>query len=606
MASISSLLKSASSIRDKIRTQQDALTAFQWESSAQTYDDFLAYSNYLEDRSSKTTDPSSMLTYQTKLRSARRSFTSNEIQRSQISIMEGRGDTQSKMNAVQNLYYQAVDNQDFNLAQNLISQWDTLSIKQQNEREAAIKSYQAAGDKSFQKLTDSLTKGVDDVTLPNGVKVTPLSQIARDLEQTGGSNVTWKAAGDTLEALRGAIIDRYKNATTQDEVTKLEEKYGAGLQDLDKELGFTVGGKKLSAQDVVNAAANEEINNPIYSLKAIRNEVTGKNEFKLQENNIATQDYVRQVDANGQEYYVPATVRTDQNGLFFGQSDQGRGLKTQITDQGEVIGGGTKTGQINLGTSEVQRNESQTIENRLKELGIVARQNGTTLSIKLPGESVERQATVQPDGSIRYYDDQGKLIEFGLVDRNLGTSGMPLLVPKGQVREVSPEEVSDFGKASAFGGMLSQSSAQGNRYVNDILGNVRPSPIGNLAGPIRTGNDFRGYGTAVTSDLLQSAATTRQQIAEQQAKQAMIQAQADATARLQATPTFNLNQTPIQQLTSSGVMKRQLQVAAPTPQPRVYVAPAPTQTISGVGVARPGTVSGVGVSSGSTRKVTVR
>lgn len=610
MPSISSLLRGAESTRKKIRAQDDAYAAFEWENSAQTAEDFQQYQTYLEGQQSKTRDPSDLLTYESKIRSARRSFISNELQREQMKIMEGAGTTQSKMDAVRNLFQLAIDNQDLNTAQNLMSQWDSLSIKLQNEQEAAAKAFASAGKKVTDDLISDLTKGVDDITLPTGEKVTPLAQIARDLELGGGDNLTWRAASDTLEAIRGVIIDKYNNARSQEEIESLEEKYGAGLQDIDKKLAFKVGGMDLNYQDVINAEANESLNNPVFSLKATRNEVTGENEYKLQRNNVERLDYVRQFDEQGNEYFVPATIRTDQGSLYFGSSDQGRNLTTQLTDKGEVIGGGDKTGKINAGEGEVERNNAQSVGNRLKSLGIIARDNGTTLAIKLPGESVERQATIQPDGSLRYYGDDGNLIEIGLVDRQLGVDGNPnTLFRAGQTRVVSPEEVSDFGKASAFGGTLSRASATGERYVKDILGKspVERTNAGPLAGPISVGNDFRGFGTAVTSGLLQAASTTRKQIQLQQQAQQMLQAQEQAAARLQATPTFNLNQTPIRQMTADGIRVKQLQVAAPTAQPRVYVQqPLATPKVSVAPVAPASRIGGVGVSSGSTRRVTVR
>lgn len=606
-----SLLKSAAATKKKIQAQQDAEVAFEWENSSQTYEDFLSYSKYLENRAAKTTDPSTRMTYATKIRSAQRSYTSNELQRQQIKIMEGTATTQDKMNLVKDLHAQAVDNGDFNLAQNLYSQYDALSIKLQNEQEAALKQYettlksgQADADKAVKKLITDLEKGADDVTLPTGEKVTPLAQIARDLETTGGSSATWKAAQDTLEAIRNVVIDQYNNATTQEQVDKLEETYGSGLQDLDKKLKFSVGGTSLTAQEVVNAAANEEFNNPVYGLKAVRNEATGQNEFKLQKNNVESLDYARQIDEQGNEYYAPVTIRTDQDKLMFGQSDQGRNLSTQITNEGFIVGGGEKTGQINAGQETVNREDSQTISNRLKSLGIIAEQNGTTLQIKLPGESVKREATIQSDGSIRYFGDDGQLVELGIVDRNLGTDISPQIYKAGEQRVVSPDEASDFGKASAFGGSLSKASGQGQRYIESILGTNKPTEIGHLSGPIRVGNDFSGYGAPLTSSLLQSAQFTQKTIQMEQQKQQMLQAQAEAAARLQATPTFNLNQTPVQQFAANGILKRQLQVAAPTAQPRIYVSPpTPTPKISSVSVAQPGRLSGVSVSSPQPRLV---
>jgi hypothetical protein len=616
MPGISSLLRSAAATRKKIQSFQDAEVAFEWENSAQTYDDYATYSKYLNDRADNANDPSEKLSYASKNRSAQRSYVSNELQRSQMAIMEGRASTTDKMAAVQQLYYQAVDNGDFNLAQNLYSQYDALSIKAQNEAEVNTKSLAAAGSKAYKGLINDLTKGVDDVTLPTGQKVTPLAAISRYFEASGDTVGVMKSAQETLDALQGVIIDHYNNATSQDEIDSLEEKYGKGLQDLGTELTATIGGKKLNAQDVVNAIANDEYNNPTYGLKAVHNEATGQTEYKLQENNVDKIDYSRQFDEQGNEYYAPLTVRTDQNNLFFGTSDQGRGLNTEITDAGEIIGGksrqdkGGDIGQTQGGTAEAYRDSSKSIANRLKGLGIDASQNGTTLTIKLPGENIERQATIQPDGSIRYFGDDGQMYEIGLTRRNLGTDNAPQIFEPGQQRAVAPDEISDFGSKSAFGGDLSKMSGQGSRYINSITGSSRFDNILPGRAPINIANDFGGYGGAATggafqgtSALLQGASFTRQQIQQEQAKQAMLQAQ--KTAALQASSNqFDLNQTPVQQLASNGVLRSQLKVSAPAPTPRIYVAPpAPTPQISGVGVAQPTGRVTVGSSSPAPRVV---
>lgn len=568
MASTTSLLKSAASARRKVQDYQDSVAAFEWQNSAQTYEEFLAYSQYLEDRQASVTDPSKSLTYARSMVSARKSYTSNEIQRQQINILEGKAGTADKMETVRQLYYQAVDNGDLNLAQNLYTQWSGLSVKLQNEQDAANKALAGASSKAKDDFMKSLTKGVSDVMTPSGKMVTPLAVLTQIFQETGDTVGTMKAAQETLDAIREAVITQYTSATTQEEVDKLEEKYGAGLQNIDKELSVKLGGKTLNNQDIANGIANDQMNNPKYGLEAVRNEATGVSEFRLKENNVDRLDYVRQINpTTGEEEYVPATIRTDQNKLFFGSSDQGRGLGTQITDQGYVVGGKGETGD----GKSVATDPTQDIGNRLKALGIIAKTDGTTLKVKLPGDNVERQATIQPDGSIRYYDDEGQLQEIGLIDRNLGSDLSPQVVPKGMPRAVSPDEISDFGVKSDFGGTLSQASGQGSRYISDITGKAT-SPTSLVSGPIRTGNDFSGFGTAVSSNLLQSASTTRQAVQLQAQQKAMLQAQQSA---LQSSNLFNLNQTPVAQFASNGVLKSQLSVAKPQPAPRVTVA-APT------------------------------
>jgi hypothetical protein len=619
MPSISSLLKSAQSTQKKVKSQEDAYIAYQWENSAQTYEDFVEYSKYLDERIKTSNDPSDALSYQTKLRSANRSFTSNEIQRQQMNIMEGRGDTTTKMEAIQNLWERAIQAEDFNLAQNLMSQWDSLSIKRQNEQEAAVKALQAnaaAGGRAYEDLTKSLTKGLDDVTLPSGEVVTPLAAIARDLEMNGADLATWEEAQATMEAIQATVIDQYNSATTQDQIDKLEEKYGPGLADIDKELKFSIGGKSLTNQDIMNAAANAKMNNPIYGMKAESqfNPRTGKYEskFTLQENAVSEVNYVRQLDENGQESYVPIQERTDQKSLFFGGSDQGRGLNTQFTQDGSVIGssvnGDNKQGNIDMGGKQVKRDDSQTLENRLKELGYAVETDGTTLKLKLPGENVTRRATIQPDGTLRYMADDGNVMEVNpFDDRNIGTNAAPMIFKAGQQRVVDADEISDFSRQSRFGGDISIASAQGKRYTQSITGQSRVNTLIPGSSGISVSNNFAGYGGPATSGafqgtsaLLQGSAQTRKGI-EQERQRVELQARTQA---LQASANqFDLNQTPVQQLAQNGVLKRQLAVAAPQAAQRVYVAPLPytpiksvgvaprTQNITGVSVARPtGTV----------------
>lgn len=580
MASTSSLLKSAAATRKKVRQQEDALRAFQWESSAQTRADYEDYRAYIENRLETTTDPSEQLTYMSKERTIRRSFVSNELQREQMRIMQGSGTTQTKMDAIQSLYDEALDNQDFNLAQNLASQWSTLSIQAQNEAEAGARAFAASSTKQKNDFMDTLLKGYDDVTLPNGQKVSGLNAIKDAFTETGDIVGLSQAARDTLEAAAAAVIDQYNSATTQEEITKLEQKYGPGLEKLGEELFIKMGGQTLTYQDLENTIANDRFNNPLYGLKATYNESTGQTEYNLQKNNVESIDYIRRINEAGDEEYLPAGIRTSQDSLFFGTSDVGRGLNAQLTNEGSVIGNGDDTGSINMGQETVNRDDSQTIGNRLKNLGIEARMNGTTLVIKLPGENVERMATIEPDGSIRYFGEDGSVNEIGLVDRNLGTNDLPQFFPAGQSRVVDVDEVSDFG-TRGVAGQLSTPSLQGQRYISDILGKTKAPAVLNLNTPIRVGNDFSGFGTSVTSSLLQTAGYRQKQIQlQQQAAQAAARLQQAASLQggfsLQGGGMPNLNQTPVQQLTNSGLLKRQLRVM-PIQTPRIVVRQAPAQ-----------------------------
>lgn len=610
MPTTSSLLKSAQSARKKVQAYNDQYQAFLWDNSAQTYEDFKTYSAYLEGRQKASTDPSEQLTLIGKIKTANRSYVSNEIQRKTQDIQEGNASTIDKLNLVRDLWQQAIDNGDYNLGQNLVSQYNALSIQLQNESEASARQLATGSTKAQKAFENALTKGtgasvITDpetgnryVELPGGQLVRPLNDLKRELQENASQldQASFFAnVSDTMEALGNSIVDAYNNATTQEQRDALEEKYGPNLVDLDKKLTFDAPGDKMTFKDVVNAEANAKFNNALYGLSY--DAATG--EFKLKKNNVESTDYVRQFTPDGQEVFVPATLATSNQKNYFGQSNVQKNLDTQITDTGYVI-----DSQGNIGTNEkVKRDEGQSIGERLKRAGVSARmgQNGE-LIITRPGENIERQATIQDDGTIRFVDENGNIREIALTDRNIGTNDAPIPFKAGQERVVDPNELSDFGTQSSFGGQQSLSSAQGANYVRNLTNpnlvnigpnspvdmlNSRITSVGNAQpiGGISIGNDFSGNYVPFTSALLQSASVQRQQ--RQLALQGEQMAQATQQLNIQGPPLPGLNTTPVQQLTANGVLKQQLKVAPVTTPKITSVGVAPRQANVSVGVARP-------------------
>src|SRR5690349_8649910 len=129
MPSTSSLLRSAESTQKRIRQQQDAEVAYEWGLSPKTYDDFVAYSGYIEGQAQKTSDPSELLSYRKTVDGARSAYTSNEIQRQSIDVLEGRITNSQKYERMVGLFNMALDNGAYDLAQNLNLQLDNLSVK---------------------------------------------------------------------------------------------------------------------------------------------------------------------------------------------------------------------------------------------------------------------------------------------------------------------------------------------------------------------------------------------------------------------------------------------------------------------------------------------
>lgn len=166
MAGISSLLKSAQATQKKIRAQQDAEVAYEWDLSEKTYDQYLSYKQYLDDTAKNVSDPSELLSYKRKANTAYSGYVSNEIQRQSINVIEGRGSNTDKYNTMYGLYDAALKNGNYDLAQSLNLQLDNLSVKIQNEQESAqrvagqMAAYQV---KSVKALVGAMKKDMIDL-----------------------------------------------------------------------------------------------------------------------------------------------------------------------------------------------------------------------------------------------------------------------------------------------------------------------------------------------------------------------------------------------------------------------------------------------------------
>lgn len=259
---VTSLLKSAASTRKKVLAQEDAFAAYDWENSAQTKSDFLNYRKYLQNRQTISADPSDKLSYATKMRSAQRSYTSNEIQRQTQAVQEGGGTLQGKQSTVLSLYQQAVANGDYNLAQNLASQYDSLSIQIQNQAQTAGRAGSAAASTALNKAVKESIKTVKENvnTLNTLFKELGPNELQKQISQLAPQLGLSKDATyfDTIAALAGMASDVYKSAinqaTTQEEADSLQNKYDTFVAGSSKDsitLPSSTGGNiKVSLQDL--------------------------------------------------------------------------------------------------------------------------------------------------------------------------------------------------------------------------------------------------------------------------------------------------------------------------------------------------------------------
>jgi hypothetical protein len=203
------------------------------------------------------------------------------------------------------------------------------------------------------------------------------------------------------------------------------------------------------------------------------------------------------------------------------------------------------------------------------------------------------QATIEPGGNIHYFGAPGQY-------SGGGAGVYELNILNGQTREVAPDEISDFGTQSQFGGLLSQESDFGKNYRDQFtgkkLGNYAPVDISRAI--IGTDADISGRSVGMnvfnfqgSSALLQGAASVRDKLAQEQA--AREAAMRSAAQLAQAATMFNLNQTPVRQVASNGAPVRQLTVTplrTPTinkvtvATPQQHLAPVKTSS-SGLGVS---------------------
>ncbi len=310
----SSLLKSASSRAAKIRSQEDSAVAFEWENSAQTYEDYLQYSQYLNGRAQSAGDPSDALTYQNKLRSANRSYTSNEIQRQTQAVLEGRGSVSDKKQIVQQLYQRASDNGDMNLAQNLVSQWDSLDVQEQNLAASAAAAQERMAN-AQEKYDKKMGAGYADLAqgLQNGLE--DLTAAYNKGGQTGYNKAAKEFVDNHREALKALGINLPKDYSTNIGQLIYGVVNGIGTY-YDQAAQATALTAPDSSQNYAAKAQD------ILSGKTTFNTPAGnKNAYDIQDIADNPNLYVEKTDQNGKTTLVPSTLKgfvRDANGRIAG------------------------------------------------------------------------------------------------------------------------------------------------------------------------------------------------------------------------------------------------------------------------------------------------
>lgn len=187
MTAVSSLLKSASSVRDQLATYQDEVEAFNYGNSAYTDSALSDYTAYLNSRitalnaSGSISDASKALSLSKALDSATKSNISATITRENIQMMSGNASLTDKYNTIVDQYSRATANGDMTLAQSLMSQ--AYSVNQSIQLQQ-----QTAADAQTTLATATATAAKADASAEGSVATVltaSLEQLNNDIKSTG-------------------------------------------------------------------------------------------------------------------------------------------------------------------------------------------------------------------------------------------------------------------------------------------------------------------------------------------------------------------------------------------------------------------------------------
>lgn len=553
--SVSSLLKSAQSRRQKIQEQNDAIVAYEYQLSAKTYEDFVEYSNYLRENQRGTTDPSKKLSYEKAINSAQTSYISNEVQRETINVMEGNGNLETKQQKLVDLYYQAADSGNYDLAQSLRSQIDSLSIQIQNEAMARASAGQALAGQlakmSANSVQDAIKTIKDDVASLN-----------EEFRTSGGTDAFKATLKRTIDELRAAGAPIAENGGYFDVLATMAD-YGTMVYD--------------------NALAQETDPDNIKKFTEDRNTFTQTEAFKIpgvgKDISVSIQDMKDQADAArvGEALFIPynsgdgiSFKKNDKTGFVFGRDADGTfrqiplyGNAEEANYMSNVVDPDSKSGDKKLNYKDV-----------LAKNGIKVTSNEGYLVIdnsdgKLKGLPMEQiQAYVGTDGRLQIkannelynfnFDSTGTFKDLeryqpsSIIQFNGGAMDARGYL-KGDARFNTPyyagKDLSGYGDRGSLVGVVDRPMA--SRYIHNVANFGTPGGVGSL-------------NLSVPQQITQPVANPQLTLAPIQTAAPIVQ----APAPQQTLNPFNLPNVP------------RLAVSAPAPTPQIAVAPVKTGSIS--------------------------
>lgn len=350
------------------------------------------YTTYYQDRADKAGSISDQISFSNKITTATRSSFSAQIQQKAIDILEGNATTYDKYATIINLYNQAADNGDYDLALNLRQQANTAWNTYVNEQQALSTGYGGGGGgyggssystgaddaakqyiQSIKDYAADVKSGSASVYDANGNQMvkgdgTPftLNDVSDILATTGEKGFQDVARSMGLETTLSPT--EFFNGMLQSQVSSIESaletvndeveraKLVKTLEDLKFKNKYDFGGVELTADELQQAFVNEAGGNPMYTFtlqngqykpvkNAItdvalwRNPVTGdmesnyvygtSNSVKAQYGYNEKEDLLYYVDETGSMRVVDKTLPDGQKAFEQYQNNKGQGYPWQ-------------------------------------------------------------------------------------------------------------------------------------------------------------------------------------------------------------------------------------------------------------------------------------
>lgn len=552
-AAVSSLLRAATSQRNKTLQLNDDLAAYKFNNSEQNIDDYNEYKEYLTKRLGSTSDPSKQLTIQNKLDSARSAYTSNEIQRTAIGILEGTSTLQDKQSTVLQLYKDAVSNGDLNLAQNLRQTYDSIDAEIQRKAEADAKKMQGYAEEmskaqvtSLTDLADSYLTGdnPDSPNLSNKQMADYFQKYGSDFyNDTGQVNDTqynmWDGVYVNTTKAINALTEAANAAYAVGNDSKGDSLYEKALKLNNGESAIKFGNMSLTLDEVNNAR------------DAARN---GQNYFQARKdqngNNILVKNkntnYVWARDVNGNLRIVQTF---DEIGNDFN--------KKQKDAQGKDIPNSSIADKLKLAGYDVEGTDGSgllRVRATNSTLNPLADQNSSL------GESF--LVALDADGNARFVTEKGDGTGQSIMKINLTDPNAPDF---GAVQEINGNDETFFGNKD----INSVASDSGVSYINRVLkplqdqvinsGDVTDLQVGGPLDQFYKGNQVQA--------VIQGAAVKKDELADRLA--AASAAVVPQVVNIQGTGAGGAN---INNLQVPGGARLTVQ---PVVAPKVVVAPTP-------------------------------